>query len=130
MIRLILTFLVLFSFSFGTNLAQRLDKLIQDKDIKTITILKYDPFFIKKEVNKSYVNKVNNIKVKPKKLLSLIAIFNQKAFINGKWIGKGDMIYGYRLKNLYTNKVILVKKHKKITLLLTKSRNILKIREK
>jgi hypothetical protein len=130
MIRFFVIFLLLLSFSFGGDLAQRLEKLIQNKDVKTVTILKYDPFFIKKEVKKSYVNKVSDMKTKSKKSLHLIAIFNKKAFINAKWLGVGSSINGYKLKKLYNNKVVLVKKHKQITLLLTKSKNILKIREK
>jgi len=130
MIRLLLIIALLFSFSFGGDLAQRLEKLIQNKEIKTVTILKYDPFFIKKEVKKSYVSKASDMKAKPKKQLHLIAIFNKKAFINKKWLSIGSSINGYKLKRLYDNKVVLVKKHKKITLLLSKSKNILKIREK
>ena len=50
--------------------------------------------------------------------LSLNAIFQNKAFINGRWVKRGDLIEGYKVIKITQNSVVLFKngKIKKITL--------------
>ncbi|WP_457746155.1 hypothetical protein [Sulfurimonas sp.] len=63
-------------------------------------------------------------KVKKTKVfkLTLNAILNQSAMINGKWYKKGEKVYGYKLAKVTTNAVLLTKKKKKVQLS-TKSRS-------
>jgi hypothetical protein len=123
--------ILLFTFSvvFGEDLSQRLDKLIQDKQIKQVTVLRYNPFFTKKE--EKQIRKTEMITKKSIKntRLRLITIFNNKAFINDRWLGKNDKIYGYRVKEISANSVTLNAKNKNIILRFQKTKEILKVRK-
>jgi len=55
--------------------------------------------------------------------LTLNAIMNKSAMINGKWYHMGDKVYGYELAEVNLNNILLIKKKKKI-LLSTKSKSI------
>ncbi len=128
--RYLLIFLTLISFSFGDNLAVKLDNLIKTKQVQKVVILKYDPFFIKKDTIKSYKNKEMITKKIQVKHLNLVTIINNKAFINGRWLSEGDTINGYKVKNIYANKVVILKKNKRVVLSFEQKQDILKIREK
>ena len=82
-----------------------------------------DPFSIIKEIN-SYNPKFDTFKTTQKKKiikklkqknlpqeikLSLDAIFNDVAFINGKAVKVGESIFGYKLIKIKNKKVYLVK---------------------
>ncbi len=110
--RYLLIYLFLFSFVFGDNLSQRLERLIQDKRVKTVTILKYDPFFTKNEKKQPQGHSVVMQKRKKRISLRLVCILGNKAFISGKWLGNGDKIHGYKIRKVLQNKVILSKQKK------------------
>ncbi len=46
----------------------------------------------------------------------LKAIVNDRAFINGKWVGLGDKILGYRVERVEGNEVLLKKENKSVRL--------------
>ncbi len=48
--------------------------------------------------------------------LVLKAIVNDRAYINGKWVGLGDKILGYRVERIEGNEVLLKKEHKSVRL--------------
>ncbi|WP_456428420.1 hypothetical protein [Nitratifractor sp.] len=48
--------------------------------------------------------------------LVLKAIVNDRAFINGKWVGLGDKVLGYRVEKIEDNKVLLKKDNKSVRL--------------
>lgn len=128
--RYFLCFLLLFSFVFGADLSQRLEHLIQDKKIKTVTILKYDPFFEKYE--KKQLQKHDSIirRIRKERALRLVAVLGKRAFIDGMWFGKGDKIHGYKIKKVFQNRVILYKQNKIKVLRFEKNKNILNVRDK
>lgn len=124
----LLIFLFMISAVFGDNLSERLDRLIQSKQVKTVINLKYDPFFTKKEEKKLKKKETKANKNITKQKLKLITIFNGKAFIDGKWLSKNDKIYGYIVKKISNNDVILEGKNRNLTLRFEKTKEILKVR--
>jgi len=128
--RYFLCFLLLFSFVFGANLSQRLENLMQDKKIKTITVLKYDPFFEKHEKKQLQKHGLIIHRIRKKRGLRLVAVLGKRAFIDGMWFGKGDKIDGYKIKKVFQNRVILYKQNKIKVLRFEKNKNILNVREK
>ena len=114
---------------FGSNLSERLDRLMQDKQVKRVTNLKYNPFFSKKEEKKLKKKEIITKKNIKKQKFKLITIFNGKAFINDRWLGKNDKIYGYRVKKISNNSVILEGKNRNLTLRFEKTKEILKVRK-
>ncbi len=122
---LILLFVI--SAVFGDTLSERLDKLIQNKQIKTVTNLKYNPFFTKKEEKKLEKKDITTKKNIKKQKLKLITIFNDKAFINDRWLSKNDKIYGYIVKKILNDSVILRGKNRNLTLKFEKTKEILKV---
>ena len=128
--RYFLICLFLFSSVFGLNLFQRLENLIQDKKIKTVTILKYDPFFTKYEKKQLQKHYFHVQKKKKKRALKLVSILGNRAFIDGMWFAKGDKIDGYKIKKVFPNRVVLYMQNKIKVLKFEKNKNILNVREK
>jgi hypothetical protein len=60
-----------------------------------------------------------------KKLLSLEAIMNKSALIDGRWYKEGQSIYGYKLEKV-NGKNVLLKSNEKSVVLTTKSKRSLK----
>jgi len=128
--RYLLCFLFLFSSVFADDLSQRLEKLIQDKKIKTVTILKYDPFFEKGKKKQFKKHHLIIHRSRKKIALKLVAILGNRAFINGKWFSKGDKIDGYRIKKVFQDRVMLYKQDKIKVLRFEKNKNILNVKDK
>ena len=92
----------------------------------TLPPINYDPFY-----------KAQKLLKKPKKIqvfskpiqLKLYAIYNNRAYINGKFYKIGDKIYGYRVYKIYDNYVVLKRNSKLKVVYLIKNR-ILKMRNK
>ena len=124
---LILSFMI--SAIFGGNLSERLDRLIRDKQVKTVISLKYNPFFTKKEEKKLKKKEIITKKNTKIQKLKLITIFNGKAFVNDRWLGINDKIDGYIVERILNNGVILKKKNRKLTLRFEKTKEILKVRK-
>jgi len=58
----------------------------------------------------------NKIVVKKKTILSLTAVMNKSALINGKWYKLGEKVSGYKLSKVNTTSVLLIKTGKKLVL--------------
>ncbi len=128
--RYFLIFLFLFSSVFGADLSQRLQYLIQDKKVKTVTILKYDPFYTKQIEKQLRKYNLPTPKKRKKRALKLVSILGNRAFIDGTWFGDGDKVDGYKIKKVLQNRVILSRQSKIKILRFKKNRNILNVREK
>ncbi len=128
--RYLLILSLVFSFGFGDNLSLRLDKLILDKSVKKVTILEYNPFFIKQTKRQIKKNDFFAPAVIKKQKLRLITILNNKAFINNRWLGIQEKISGFVVKKISKNSVTLIKKHRKVVLRFQESKDILKVRKK
>ena len=68
----------------------------------------YDPF-LPPQIKKKILKK--SFKKSKKTSLRLEAIFNDKALINGRWIGVGEMIAGFKLVRVAATYVLLVRKN-------------------
>jgi len=88
-----------------------------------------DPFVYKKEIKRIVQTKNGKvIKTTPKKrVLKLLAIFNNKAKINGKWYRVNQKIDNYKLLKIRKNSVILRDGGRRITLYLRKRDDKIKI---
>ncbi len=131
--RFLFLFLFAFSFAFGDELALKLQKLINSKSEKRVEILKYNPFFTKREIKKPSSKKLNSIiqkKTIKKSDLKLITILGHKAFVGGRWIEKNDIIDGYRVEKILESSVVLKNRKKEMILGFKKTKEILKVREK
>ncbi len=115
---------------FAATLDMRIKSLIKNKKDTTITILKYNPFVVPKKVKNAQANIAHIPQQKAKKRLRLVTILNKKAFVDGRWVEKGDTIFGYSVKNISQDRVLLEKKGKIVVLKFKKDKNILDIRDK
>jgi hypothetical protein len=82
--------------------------------LKINNIENYKPVF--KKIYFIKCNKIKNISekkvVNKKSELKLMAIFNNQALINNKWVKAGDYLKGYKVIKIYPKKVILKKGNK------------------
>jgi len=93
---------------------------ISDVLLKIKEIENHKKIFLKYPDYNIFTSKVYKIKPKqsiiqihkPLVKLTLNAIFNNSAKINGKWVKKGDVIYNYKIIKIEYNKVILKKDNK------------------
>jgi hypothetical protein len=106
--------LVLISFPLMAELSmQRIDKMVSQIQGKRVSRVKVDfqkiasPFavMVQQDVN------ATPILVKPERQveLNLSAIVNDRACINGRWLGVGETIEGYRVEKVEENHVVLRK---------------------
>ena len=91
----------------------------------TLPPVNYDPFYKAQKLLKK--PKRVQIFSKPIKL-KVYAIYNNRAYINGKFYKIGDKIAGYKIYKIYDSYVVLKRKSKLKILHLVKNR-ILKMRK-
>ncbi len=111
----------------ASSINKTIDELLNDQSDQELNIPNYDPFkrakpLLKRKSSKNYVYKPRPAK--------LTAIFNQKAFINGKWYEKGDSISEGKLVNIQSERVYLKQGDKTKVLLLKHKNKLLQITQK
>jgi len=77
-------------------------------------------------------NKTEVIADKSKKEIvqfRLSGIVNDKAYVNNRWIGIGDEIYGYKLSEIIDDGIVMIQDKHTIKVFLKKNRQILKLNE-
>ncbi len=116
-----------FSTLSASSINKTIDELLNDQSDQELNIPNYDPFkrakpLLKRKSSKNYVYKPRPAK--------LTAIFNQKAFINGKWYEKGDSISEGKLVNIQSERVYLKQGDKTKVLLLKHKNKLLQITQK
>ena len=79
---------------------------------------------IQKDKGKAVIEKTKQKDVD----FSLGAIVNERAFVNRKWIKKGDIIEGYALDEFGANSITLTQEDRSVTVFLRKSKQILQIK--
>lgn len=89
--------------------------------------VEYDPFHKASRIIQHSAKSHKRIS-QTEKPLYLYAIFNNQAYINGKFYTRGEQIDGYTLLSIKKNYIIL-KKGEKIKILPLLPKNILEIRE-
>jgi len=89
----------------------------------SLPLVHYDPFYKSKIILHTHTQKSLQ-----RKSFALSAIFNNQAFINGKFYAIGDKIQGYKIKNIYKNSVVL-QHGNSITVLHLQKKHLLKIKQ-
>jgi len=74
-------------------------------NFQALPVINYDPF--KKAQVLLQVKPVKKTVSKPKVVIKLAAIMNDRAYINGHFYKKGDKLFGYRLVKVYDDYVVL-----------------------
>jgi hypothetical protein len=84
-------------------------------------------FMVKKDINATPVLKMPERQV----TLSLSAIINERARINGEWVRVGETVDGYRIESVEENRVVLKKGDRTVELFLPnpERNNLLQISE-
>ncbi len=116
-----------FSTLSASSINKTIDELLNDQSDQELNIPNYDPFkrakpLLKRKSSKNYVYKPRPAK--------LTAVFNQKAFINGKWYVKGDHISEGKLVDIQSERVYLKQGDKTKVLLLKHKNKLLQITQK
>ena len=116
---------IFFINSFSDELTDKMDKLLQNNEVKKIILLKYNPFI---QEDSSQIIDTNTKTITKKKVIKpkhLVSIINKRAFINTKWFSEGDFIDAYKITYIYSDSVLLKKQNKEMTLKF-EQKNILK----
>jgi len=113
------------------DIIKSIQKINSDKAIKIPKSIKYDiydPFSSAKPI----LNAENKQQKKQTNELSPIILqttLNHRAFIDGKWYNKGEIVRGYKIQKISKDSVVLVK-HSKIKVISIYSvKNILEMKE-
>ena len=104
-----------------------IDELLENDQEKVLEISNYDPF---KRAKPLLTQKSTKMTIAPPKPLEVIAVMNNKAFINNRWHKTGDNLSQGEIVKI-TKESVLVKKGTKTTLLrMKKGEKLLQIRQK
>lgn len=114
--RYLLLLFIVYTSSFGDALTNRMDRLVQNTEVQKVILLKYNPFTHEDDSQNPPTDEASVEKKSVTKHFNLVSIFNKRAFINGKWFGEGDLIYGYEIKKVDSESVLLKKNNKEISL--------------
>lgn len=128
------TLFFLFSLSISTgllaqDLESKLTELIAYKNSNQEVLLDYNPFVSETKVKELFKDSNNTSIVKDKNEIKLVSIFNQKAFISGKWYGIGDVIDDKKIVKINTNTVEMKQGSKVTILTFGASKDLLKIKD-
>lgn len=124
--------IIIITFTFSTLLQaipieKTIDELLVHEQKKVLKISTYDPF---KRAKPLLIQKSTKAAVAKPKPLEVIAVMNNKAFINNRWYTKGDTLYQGKITKI-TQKSVYLKKGTKTTVLhIKKGEDLLKIRPK
>jgi len=112
---------------WASSINKTIDELLENETQQNLNIPKYDPFKRAKPLLKQKKSGKPTYKPASKELT---AVFNGKAFINGRWYDKGDTLAEGKLVKVSADSVQLKKGKKIKTLRLRKEKRLLKISEK
>jgi hypothetical protein len=105
---------------------QTIDELL-DNEEKTLELPEYDPF---KRAKPLLIRKLSKRPVYRPAPTALIAVLNDKAYINGRWYKIGDVLFEGKLFKI-TDESVYLKKGNKIKIFrLKKEKSILQVSEK
>ncbi len=110
---------------YSHDLKNKIEKLIEPPQSKTIVYVKYNPF---KTLQKG-MKKVFNKKIYDKTFY-VMSILNNRVFINSHWYNVGDKVNGYKIIQIKNNSILAKKRNKIIKYKLKRQNKILKIEDK
>jgi len=111
----------------ASSINKTIDELLENEVEQELSIPQYDPFKRAKPLIKQKKSGKRVYKPAPKELT---AVFNDKAFINGRWYQKGDVLPEGKLIKINATHVYLKKGTTIKVLTLKKRKNLLKISQK
>ena len=121
---------IVFSYNhlFAIALDEKLDELINYKNVNKGVSLDYNPFVSDSKIIHSDKTE-GQIETTEKKEMKLLSIINQKAFISGKWYSVGDIVDGNKIIKINHMNVEIKKEGKMAILAFDKSKNLLNIKD-
>ena len=112
---------------WASPIPKTIDQLLDNEDKTEIEVPQYDPF---KRATPLLHKKSKRIKVHKALPTQLVAVLNDKAFINGKWYKKGDVLSEGKIVDVRADSVYLKKGHKIKILKLKKTKSIFTLDQK
>ncbi len=112
---------------WASSINKTIDELLEDNVQQELSLPQYDPFKRAKPLLKAKKRGKRVYRPAPKELT---AVFNDKAFINGRWYQLGDTLPEGRLVKINATRVYLKKGSTIKVLPLKKSKNLLNITQK
>ncbi|MEA3522030.1 MAG: hypothetical protein U9R50_03570 [Campylobacterota bacterium] len=110
------------------EIAKKIDALNADKSLKVkVAYRVYDPFkrakplLAQKEKKRVIIQKRKPIKVE--------TIFNNRAWVNGKWLQKGDTIHNAKVIAIRKDAIIILDDKKQVRVPLHQGKNLLMSKE-
>jgi len=123
----VMTAFILAASLMASSIHMTIDELLDKEQTKELELPKYDPF---KRAKPLLVRKLSKAPVAKPRRTELVAILNEKAFINGRWYQKDDELMQGRVYKI-TDESVYIKQGKKIKILrLKKEKRLLEISEK
>jgi len=111
----------LFSFDIQ-KIAKKIDTLRLSQDISpTLNYKVYDPFAKAKPI----ITTKKVVVVKKLKPIVIQTIFNDRVFINSRWLKRGDTVNGMKIKHIYKSYVVIGKRKYRVKT----HKNLIKMKE-
>ena len=104
-----------------------IDELLTSEETKPLKISTYDPF---KRAKPLLLRKSTKAAITVAKPLEVIAIMNDKAFINARWYKKGDTLFQGKITKITKLSVHIQKGTRSTVLRIKKGESLLKIHQK
>lgn len=125
----ILFLVAILNLLFATNESDtKLDELMHYQNNQPNIIIDYNPFMTPAATETGTVNAVQS-STESRRALRLVAIINQKAFINGQWYSIGQSVEGHKIVKIYKQSVELKKGNKTTHLAYEEARELLHVKD-
>ena len=106
----------------------KLEELMHVQNTQPDIVIDYNPFITQATMSEAVNNTVQG-NGESKRALRLVAIINQKAFINGRWYHVGQSIDGNKIVKIYKQRVDLKKGNKITHLAYEEARELLHVKD-
>lgn len=123
--RILILLYISVSFLFANSLQERVKALINVQTKSYKPRISYDPF-----INTKKIVDATTQSASVEKSLLVMAILNNKAYIESKWRSVGDEFLGYKVLQINVDSVLVKKEKKIVKLKFKKANNVLKVRNK
>lgn len=122
--------MIIFAFGYvlwASPIPRTIDQLLENENKTQLEVPSYDPFM---RAAPLLQKKSKNVTVHKPLPIQLIAVLNEKAFINEKWYIKGDVLAEGKITEIRADSVYLKKGHTIKILKLKKAKNIFTLEQK
>lgn len=120
--------ILLFGYTvWASPIHKTIDQLLENEDKRSVDFPQYDPF---KKATPLLNKKSKKLRTHKPLPIRLSAVLNNRAYINGKWYKKGDLLSEGKIMDIRKNSVYLKKANKIKILNLKRSKNIFTLGQK